>query len=232
MADHAPGAAEDVGALFPPEPAPDAAMIEAGRLLFAQECRFVAAAADESGLPPDTLPEVAILGRSNVGKSSLVNALTGRAALARVSHAPGRTRQIIFFELRRLMLADLPGYGFASAPKEEIKRWSRFVPFYVRGRAALKRTLVLIDARHGLMRADRDFMEMLDKAAVSYQIVLTKRDKVAPAELAARLEQIASELKSHVAAHPQLHVTSAHKGLGIAELRATLAALAAPPDAR
>jgi GTP-binding protein len=220
------------GALYPAEPAPDAAMLETGRHLFAQDCRFVTAAAAEEGLPPDDLPEVAFLGRSNVGKSSLVNALTGRSTLARVSHAPGRTRQIIFFALPRLMLVDLPGYGFASASKEEIKRWSRLMPLYVKGRAGLKRALLLIDARHGFMRADRDFMAMLDAAAVSYQVALTKADKVAGAALEARLAAMAAELASHHAAHPQLHVTSAHAGAGVAELRAALAALAAPAAGR
>jgi len=230
MGDHAPGrrgreAGKSLTPLYPPEPAPDADAIEAGRRLFAHEIRFAAAAADESGLPPDTLPEVAFLGRSNVGKSSLVNAVTGRTALARVSHTPGRTRLILFFEMPGLMLADLPGYGFAAAPKHEIARWSRLVPLYVKGRANLKRALLLIDARHGFMRADRDFMTMLDGAAVSYQIVLTKCDKVA--DLAPRLAAMAAELAGHTAAHPQLHLTSAHKGFGIAELRATIAALAA-----
>jgi GTP-binding protein len=226
MGDHAPRRSHQVDALFPPEPAPDAAMIEAGRLLFAHECRFVTAAALEHDLPPDTRPEVAFLGRSNVGKSSLVNALTGRKTLARVSHTPGRTRQILFFELPRLMIVDLPGYGFAAAPKHEIERWSRLVPLYAKGRAGLKRALLLVDARHGLMRADRDFMALLDKAAVSYQIVLTKCDKASPAALAALLEATAAELKAHTAAHPQIHLTSAHQGFGVAELRAALAALA------
>lgn len=207
-------------------------MIEAGRLLFAQECRFVAAAALEHELPPDTLPEVAFLGRSNVGKSSLVNALTGRNTLARVSRTPGRTRLILFFDLQRLMLVDLPGYGFAAAPKHEIERWSKLMPRYAKGRAGLKRALVLVDARHGLMRADRDFMKLLDQAAVSYQIVLTKCDKAPPEALGIRLEAMAAELKTHTAAHPQMHLTSAHEGFGIAELRASLAALAGMEEAR
>src|SRR6185312_12040634 len=138
-----------------------------------------------------------------------------RKTLARVSHTPGRTRQILFFELPRLMVVDLPGYGFAAAPKHEIERWSRLVPLYAKGRAGLKRALLLIDARHGLMRADRDFMALLDKSAVSYQIVLTKCDKAPPDALAARLEAIAAELKAHTAAHPQIHLTSAHEGFGI-----------------
>ncbi len=226
MGDHAPGGRPQIAALFPPEPEPDAAALEAGRHLFAQDCSFVAAAADEAGLPPDGLPEVAFLGRSNVGKSSLVNALTGRRTLARVSDTPGRTRLILFFELKRLMLVDLPGYGFAAAPKYEIKRWSRLVPLYLKGRAALKRVLLLIDARHGFKPADRDFMTLLDDSAVSYQVVLTKLDRAPAAELAPRLAAMAAELGRHVAAHPQLHLTSAHAGTGIAELRASLAALA------
>ena len=175
---------------------------------------------------------MAFLGRSNVGKSSLVNALTGRTTLARVAHAPGRTRQINFFDLKRLMLVDLPGYGFAAAPKHEIARWSRLVPLYAKGRAGLTRALLLVDARHGLKPPDRDFMALLDEAAVSYQIVLTKLDKVPPAELAPRLDALTAELRRHGAAHPQLHLTSARDGFGIAELRASLGALAAPLPAR
>jgi GTP-binding protein len=235
MGDHAERqGAEKIAALalFPPEPAFEDGEIEAGRRLFAGECRFVTAAADEGDLPPDDLPEVAFLGRSNVGKSSLLNALAGRAALARVSHTPGRTRQIVFFALQRLMLADLPGYGFARASKEEIARWSRLVPLYAKGRAGLKRALLLVDARHGFMASDRDFMKLLDKAAVSYQVVLTKCDKLAPAAFAERLSATAAELAKHPAAHPQIHATSAHAGLGLAELRAALARLAAPAAAR
>jgi len=229
MGDHAPRRRPEIAlgpALHPPEPAPDADAIEAGRVLFAQECRFVGAAADETGLPPDGLPEVAFLGRSNVGKSSLVNALTGRKTLARVSDTPGRTREILFFELKRLMLVDLPGYGFAAAPKREIARWNRLVPLYAKGRAGLKRALLLIDVRHGFKPADRDFMTLLDASAVPYQIVLTKLDKAAPEELAPRLAAMAAELARHGAAHPQMHLTSAYHGFGIAELRAALAALA------
>jgi GTP-binding protein len=233
MGDHAGRqGAEKIAALFPPEPTFEDGEIEAGRRLFAGECRFVAAAAHESDLPRDDLPEVAFLGRSNVGKSSLLNALAGRVALARVSHTPGRTRQIVFFALRSLMLADLPGYGFAAAPKQEIARWSRLVPLYAKGRAGLKRALLLVDARHGFMASDRDFMKLLDEAAVSYQVVLTKCDKLAPAALAERLHETAAELSQHPAAHPQIHATSAHAGFGIAELRAALARLAAPVAAR
>ncbi len=234
MGDHAQRRREEIApsALHPPEPAPDPDAIETGRLLFAQECRFVTSAAEEDGLPPETLPEVAFLGRSNVGKSSLVNALTGRTTLARVSNTPGRTRLINFFALSRLMLVDLPGYGFAVAPKDEKRRWGSLVPRYVRGRAGLKRALVLIDARHGFLKGDRDFMALLDDAAVSYQIVLTKIDKLADAALAARAEAMAAELARHKAAHPQMHVTSAREGWGIDVLRAALAALAEPIPAR
>ncbi len=238
MADHAPGRRgqahpiNTTSALYPAEPAFDAGALEAGRRLFAQECRFVAAAALEGDLPREGLPEVAFLGRSNVGKSSLVNALTGRAALARVSRTPGRTRQIVFFDLRWLMLVDLPGYGFAAASKEEIKRWSKLVPLYLKGRAGLKRLLLLVDARHGFKPGDREVMAMLDQAAVSFQIVLTKLDKTPPDELAVRLEETVQELAKHVAAYPQLHLTSAHDGFGIPELRAALGVLAAVPEAR
>jgi GTP-binding protein len=234
MGDHAPGrrnqADQITSALYPPEPAPDDDAIEAGRRLFAHEIRFVIAAANPADLPPDTLPEVAFLGRSNVGKSTLVNALTGRNALARVSHTPGRTRLVLFFEMARLMLVDLPGYGFAAAPKHEIERWSKLVPLYAKGRANLKRALLLIDARHGFMRADRDFMKLLDGAAVSYQIVLTKCDKAEG--LAPRLAAMATELATHTAAHPQMHLTSAHQKTGLAELRASLAALAGAEEGR
>jgi GTP-binding protein len=229
MGDHAPRRRAPLAgrpALYPPEPAPLPSALEAGRLLFAQECRFVAAAADAPALPPEALPEVAFMGRSNVGKSSLLNALAGRTGLARVSDTPGRTRQVVFFALRRLMLVDLPGYGFAAAPKGEIRRWNRLVPLYLKGRAGLKRALLLIDARHGFKPADRDFMTLLDAAAVSYQIVLTKLDKAPEDALAALLAAMATELAAHGAAHPQMHLTSAHEAFGIAELRASLAALA------
>jgi GTP-binding protein len=234
MGDHAARRRGEIepSALHPPEPAPDPEAIEAGRLLFAQECRFVTSASNEDGLPPDTLPEVAFLGRSNVGKSSLVNALTGRLTLARVSNTPGRTRLLNFFALPRLMLVDLPGYGFAVAPKEEKRRWGSLVPRYVRGRAGLKRALVLIDARHGFLKCDREFMTLLDDAAVSYQIVLTKTDKPTPAALEARAEAMAAELLRHRAAHPQMHLTSAREGWGIEVLRAVLAALAGQVVAR
>lgn len=220
-------------AVHPAGAAAEPAEIEAGRLLFAQECRFVAGAAEPALLPGDTLPELAFVGRSNVGKSSLVNALTGRTTLARVSHTPGRTQQLNFFDLGgRLMLVDLPGYGFAAASKKAVGRWQGLIRVYLKGRASLRRTMLLIDARHGIKDPDRPFMKMLDEAAVSYQVVLTKADKVKPAELAATVAAVAKELALHTAAHPVIHVTSAHEGHGIAELRAALAALAAPAQPR
>ena len=220
-------------AVHPPEAAPDAAAEEAGRRLFAGACDFVAGAAAETALPLDRLPEIAFAGRSNVGKSSLLNALTGRTTLARVSHHPGRTQQLNFFDLGgRLMLVDLPGYGFAEASKRDVERWTQLIHRYLRGRASLKRTLLLIDARHGIKDADRSLMALLDEAAVSYQAVLTKIDKVKPAELEERVAAIAKELAGHVAAHPAIHLTSAHQGVGVAALRGALSVLAAPAQAR
>ena len=207
----------------------DQADIEAGRRLFAQDCRFFAGVDRSEALPPTALPEIAFAGRSNVGKSSLVNALTGRTTLARVSHTPGRTQQLNFFDLGgRLVLVDMPGFGFARAAKRKIKDWSGLIERYLRGRPTLRRVCLLIDARHGAMAVDRGFMERLDAAAVSYQTVLTKSDKVESGELRERIAVLSAELGRHVAAHPDIIVTSAHAGTGIPDLRAALAALAAP----
>jgi len=203
--------------------------IEAGRRLFAQSCTFVAAAAEDWQLPAPGHPEVAFAGRSNVGKSSLLNALTGRTTLARTSRVPGRTRQINFFELGgRLMLVDLPGYGYAKAGKTEIRRWTGLTRHYLKGRPNLRRVCLLIDARHGLKDNDRAVMRDLDEAAVSYQVVLTKSDKLKPEALSATCSTVAAELARRAAAHPDCIATSAVSGLGIAELRAALATLAAP----
>ena len=219
--------ADVASTVYPSEHARAAEAIEAGRQLFAGPCDFVAGAVTADALPADTLPEVAFAGRSNVGKSSLLNALTGRTALARVSNTPGRTRQLNFFSLGgRLMLVDLPGYGYAEAPKHEIARWSELMRLYLKGRASLRRTLLLVDARHGLKPIDDPLMTMLDESAVSFQLVLTKSDKLSAKSLAQRLETTAAALKSHVAAHPAIHTTSAQAGTGIAELRAELATLA------
>lgn len=207
----------------------EAARREAGRLLFAREARFLLAVAEAAQVPPSALPEVAFAGRSNVGKSSLVNALTGRRTLARTSNTPGRTQQLIFFELDgRLMLVDLPGYGYAKAPKDDVERWTRLTRGYLKGRPQLRRVLLLIDSRHGLKEVDRAVMRELDRAAVSYQLILTKSDKVKAGELAAVQQATAAELVRHVAAHPEIAVTSAEKGEGIEALRAALADLAAP----
>ena len=199
---------------------------ERGRLLFAQSCDFVLGAASLDGIPPAELPEVAFVGRSNVGKSSLVNALTARKTLARVSNTPGRTREINFFRLGgRLMLADLPGYGYARVSKADSARWTELIFAYLRGRPNLRRAVLLIDARRGLMSNDTDVMDLLDRAAVSYQLVLTKADKLKPGELAKVESKTLEDSLRHGAAHPELVVTSAVLGDGIPELRARLAAL-------
>ena len=204
-----------------------AELLEQGRKLFAQECRFVAGAMTLDALPPPTLPEIAFAGRSNVGKSRLVNALTGRKTLAKVSTMPGRTQQINFFDLGgRLMLVDLPGYGYSKVGKAKSALWTAATQDFLKGRPTLRRAMLLIDARRGPNAHDRAGMDQFDEAAVSFQAVLTKADKVEPDELALLLKSLSKELAGHVAAYPDIAVTSAYDGTGIPELRAGLAALA------
>jgi GTP-binding protein len=206
-----------------------AGLIEAGRLLFARECTFLRGVAQLDQLPPFGLPEISFVGRSNVGKSSLINALTGRKTLARTSNTPGRTQELNFFDLgNRLILVDLPGYGFAQAPKDLVGRWTNLMTGYLRGRPVLRRAMVLVDARHGLKDSDRDMMKMLDQSAVIYQVVLTKADKLKASEVEAVAARTADEIKKRPAAHPVVLVTSSEKGDGIPELRAELCALANP----
>ena len=203
-----------------------AAWIEAGRLLFAQECRFVHAAQTLAQLPPVGGLELAFAGRSNVGKSSLVNALTGRRALARTSGQPGRTRQLNFFELgSRLALVDMPGYGYAEAAKQVKQDWQGLMFEYLRGRPTLRRVILLLDARIGIKDADRTAMDLLDRAAVTYQLVLTKTDAVPPPALTRKLADVVALARSHPAAHMEVLATSSETGAGLAELRAILAEL-------
>src|SRR5882757_6522168 len=230
------GLADEAGRIsseiFPPRTV-DPDLVEAGRRLFALEARFVAGASEPSALPPEGLPEIAFAGRSNVGKSSLVNALTGRRMLARTSNTPGRTRQINFFALDgRLMLVDLPGYGYAEASKSAVKAWTRTVQHYLRARSSLRRVCLLIDSRHGLKEPDRPVMQLCDSAGLSYQVLLTKTDKPSVAELATIAGTVHAELARHSAAHPEMHLTSAEKAHGIAALRATLAGFALPTELR
>ena len=200
--------------------------IEAARKLFAGPCDFVAGAETLALLPPMTLPEFGFVGRSNVGKSSLVNALTGRKTLARVSHTPGRTQQLNFFNLgARIMLVDMPGYGFAKVSKGQSKAWNHLIRSYLRGRANLRCVFILIDARHGVKESDQDVMKMLDEAAVSYRIILTKADEASVGDQKAAQDTIMDLLKKNPAAFPDVIVTSAHKGDGIPDLRAAIATM-------
>lgn len=202
---------------------------QAGETLFAGTSRFVHAAQRLDHLPAPDLPEVAFAGRSNVGKSSLLNALTGRRLLARVSHRPGRTQQLNFFDLAgRLMLVDMPGYGYAEAAKRVKADWQGLMFDYLRGRPNLLRALLLLDARIEVKAADHAVMDLLDQAAVSFQLVLTKADDVKPAALAAKQVEASRLARAHTAAHPEVMVSSAETGAGIAELRAALAGLAKP----
>ena len=204
----------------------EAGLIEAGRLLFAGAADFYAAAQTLDRLPPMEDVEIAFAGRSNVGKSSLINALTGRNTLARTSHTPGRTQQLNFFKVGpRLSLVDMPGYGYAAVEKAKVEAWTRLIHDYLKGRANLARVFVLIDARHGLKSLDTDVLDGLDKAAVSYQIVLTKADALKKSEVANRLAGIEAALARRPAAFPQIILTSSRDDSGVPELRAAIARL-------
>ena len=213
--------------MTPEEAAEHEARVRRAGKLFSGRVDFLLSAPQLKFLPDPTVPEIAFCGRSNVGKSSLLNALTGRRAIARASVTPGRTQELNFFEVGEptlFRLVDMPGYGFAKAPVKVVDKWKALVRTYLRGRAVLARTLVLVDARHGLKQVDREMMAMLDEAAVSYRVVLTKADKIKASELEATAAKVAAEAKTHVAAYPEVHVTSSEKGLGIDELRAAVLA--------
>lgn len=203
----------------------DAELADRARRLFAGPIEFLKSAPELKFLPDADVPEIAFAGRSNVGKSSLLNALTNRKGLARTSNTPGRTQELNFFDVGsplQLRLVDMPGYGFAEAPKDLVRRWRHLINDYLRGRAVLKRALVLVDARHGLKDVDRDMMRMLDDAAVGYHLVLTKGDKVKPSALGPLYEAIMVEAAKHPAAHPSIFTTSSETGSGIAELRTAI----------
>ncbi|MCG5235470.1 ribosome biogenesis GTP-binding protein YihA/YsxC [Xanthobacter oligotrophicus] len=205
--------------------APDP-FLEIGRLLFAGDWQFVTAAPTVEVLPPMVGMEIALAGRSNVGKSSLVNALTGRKALARTSVTPGRTQELIFFRVGpELSLVDMPGYGFAKAPKEKVEAWTHTIKAYLRGRVNLARVFVLIDSRHGIKPVDEEILDLLDKAAVSYAIILTKSDQVKPTALPAVIAGVQEKIKRRPAAYPVVFPTSSQTGAGFPELRAAVARL-------
>jgi len=206
---------------------PDAEVIEAGRLLFAGQCEFVAAANNLASLPPLSLPEIAFAGRSNVGKSSLINALTSRNNLARTSQTPGRTRQLIFFSLSgRLQLVDLPGYGYAKAPKTDIQAWTKLTKQFLAGRQTLQRLMLLIDSRRGINEADRQMMKLMDEQAVSWAVVLTKMDKLTARQQDEIISNTSAQISKHVAAFPHVWTTSSVEKTGIEALRAHIAGFA------
>lgn len=211
---------------FPIADEPDPQTLEKGRLLFAGETDFVKGVVAMSGLPDPDRMEVCFAGRSNVGKSSLINALTGRKGLARASNTPGRTQEINFFTAGDAQyLVDLPGYGFANAPVPVVEKWQRLLKQYLSGRQTLRRAFVLIDARHGVKKVDDEILSLLDSAAVTFQVVVTKADKVKEAERAKILDQVRGALAKHPAAYPEIVVTSSEKGWGIPTLRSIIATL-------
>ncbi len=211
---------------FPIAEEPDDMTREQGRKLFAGETTFLKGVVAMSGLPPADRIEVCFAGRSNVGKSSLINALTGRKALARASNTPGRTQEINYFEAGEdRYLVDLPGYGFANAPVPVVQKWQALLKQYLGGRVSLRRAFVLVDARHGIKPVDEEIMTLLDKAAVTFQCVLTKTDKVKKSDLDKTLDQVRKKLSQHPAAFPEIVLTSSEKGDGIASLRSIIATL-------
>ncbi|MFP7671727.1 ribosome biogenesis GTP-binding protein YihA/YsxC [Marivita sp. S0852] len=211
---------------FPLADEPDTVEREVGRKLFAGEVDFLKGVVAMDGLPPDDRIEVCFAGRSNVGKSSLINAVTGRKALARASNTPGRTQEINYFTLGDdRYVVDLPGYGYANAPVKIVEKWQSLLKHYLSGRASLRRAFVLIDSRHGIKPVDEEIMTLLDKSAVTFQVVLTKADKIKPAQHDTLLQQVREKLSKHPAAYPELVLTSSEKGEGIPTLRSIIASI-------